>query len=87
MTQEELNSIEVDDHFYTELTMPEYPETVTKVYASHGQVHGVQFEHTWKNDYGLFRQKEYISREDLLQEDAVIVKGDYFWGNGYRHKF
>lgn len=86
MTLEELNTIEIDDHFYTEITQSGYPETVTKVYAHNGQVYGVQFEHTWKNDYGLFRQKEYISKADLLEDDVILIKGDYSWGNRYIHK-
>lgn len=87
MKIEELNSIEVGDHFYTELTDSRYPETVIKVYTNHGQVYGVQFEHTWKNEYGLFRKKEYISRVDLLEDDTYLVKEDYFWGDRYYHNF
>lgn len=88
MKVEEIDNLIKDDVFYTELTNPDYPEIVTKVYKSNnGHVNGVQYEHTWKNSYGLFRKKEYMSRTELLEHDVELITGNcYRWGNRYVYK-
>lgn len=42
---------------------------VTKVYKHGATVHGVQVTYTWKNDFGAFCEKKYLSRKDLLTDE------------------
>lgn len=42
---------------------------VTKVYKHGTIVHGVQATYTWKNDFGTFYEKIYLSKKDLLADE------------------
>lgn len=42
---------------------------VSKVYENNNNVTGVQANCVWKNDYGGFSEKKYLSRDELLTEE------------------
>lgn len=40
--------------------------TVIRVYKYSDKVNGVQVSYSWKNAFGIFCERKYISREELL---------------------
>ena len=67
MKQSTLNRLTKDSTFYDNESFKYF---VSKVYKDeNGVVTGVKASCTWKNDYGGFSEKKYLSRKELLTED------------------
>ncbi len=65
MTQRELNNINVGDEIYDS---DEYELLkVSKVYRGLNTA-GLQVIHYWKNDYGVFHESIYLSKQMLLTD-------------------
>ena len=65
MKESAINNLKEDSVFWDN----EYFQyKVTKVYKHNNTVHGVQAAYTWKNDFGTFCEKKYLSRKDLLSD-------------------
>lgn len=66
MKESAINNLKMDSVFWDS----EYFQyKVTKVYKHNATVHGVQAEYTWKNDFGTFCEKTYLSKKDLLSDE------------------
>ena len=66
MKESAINNLKMDSVFWDN----EYFQyKVTKVYKHNDTVHGVQAVYTWKNDFGTFYEKTYLSKKDLLADE------------------
>ena len=77
MKESAINNLKQDSVFWDN----EYFQyKVTKVYKHDTTVHGVQAVYAWKNDFGIFRDKKYLSKKDLLSDEYVseeMVNDEY----------
>ena len=64
MKKSAINNLKEDSVFWDN----DFLYKVTKVYKHDATIHGVQAEYTWKNDFGTFREKTYLSKKDLLSD-------------------
>ena len=65
MKESVINDLEEDSVFWDN----EYFQyKVAKVYKHDTTVHGVQVVCTWKNNFGTFFEKTYLSKKDLLSD-------------------
>ena len=73
MKKSTINNLKEDSVFWDN----DFLYKVTKVYKHDAIVHGVQAEYTWENDFGIFREKTYLSRKDLLSDEYNCDEIDY----------
>jgi len=65
MEKSEINNLKEGSVFWDN----DFQYKVTKVYKHGTIVHGVQATYTWKNDFGTFYEKIYLSKKDLLADE------------------